>query len=67
MELICTSCFINPVAAHRNAAHDPAEILVCNLGAASVPQGMPAHEDLRCSHCGSTVHLSHHHTAWYDV
>lgn len=67
MELICTSCFTNPVAAHRNAAHDATEMRVCSLGAVALPQGVSGQYALRCSYCGSTVHLDHHHMAWYDI
>jgi len=67
MELICTGCFTNPVAAHRNAGHDFAEMLVCNLGAVALPQGVSAHEALHCNYCGRTVHLDHRHVAWYDT
>lgn len=97
MELICTGCFTNPVAAHRSAEHDSAEMLVCNLGAVAFPnftvemetgtgktyvylrtihelaktygspQGISAHDALRCNYCGNTVHLDHHHMAWYDT
>jgi len=66
MELICTGCFTNPVAARDNAAHDATEMLVCSLGAVHMPLGDFEHEALRCSYCGSTVHLDHHHVAWYD-
>ena len=67
MELICTGCFTNPVASHRNAGHDTAEMLVCSLGPVALPQAKSAHDALRCRYCGSTVHLDHHHTAWYDT
>ena len=67
MELICTGCFTNPVAAHRNAGRDSAEMLVCNLGAVALPQGISAYDALRCNYCGSTVHLDHHHITWYDT
>jgi len=66
MELICTGCFTNPVAAHHAAAHDDSEMLVCSLGAIPLPQGYSEREALRCSYCGSAVHLDHHHVAWYD-
>ena len=67
MELICAACFINPVAAHGNAEHHAGEMMVCSLGAAAFPKGSSAHEALRCSYCGSAVHLDHHHAAWYDT
>ena len=67
MELICTGCFINPVAAHRGVPHDSTEMVVCDLGAAVLPQGISADETLRCSYCGSAVHLDHHHRAWYGT
>lgn len=66
MELICNGCFTGPIAAHRNAGHDAAEMLVCNPGAIALPQGIFARDVLRCSYCGSKVHLDHHHAAWYD-
>jgi len=31
------------------------------------PQGISAHDALRCNYCGNTVHLDHHHMAWYDT
>ena len=66
MELICTGCFTNPVAAARNAGHDAAELLVCSPGALALPLGISGQDALRCSYCGSTVHLDHHHVTWYD-
>lgn len=66
MELICTGCFTNPVAAHRNDDHDAAEMVVCNLGSVDLPPGISAHDSLRCNYCGCAVHLDHHHVAWYD-
>ncbi len=66
MELICTGCFTNPVATQRTAEHDTAEMRVCNLGAVALPEGIAAYDPLRCNYCGSTVHLDHHHVAWYD-
>ncbi len=66
MELICTGCFVNPVVAHRNAAHDTAEMVVCSLGAVALPGDISDRDALRCSYCGSAVHLDHHHSAWYD-
>jgi hypothetical protein len=67
MELICTACFTHPIAAHHSVAHDSAEMLVCNLGAADMPEGNSGHDALRCNYCGSKVHLDHHHMAWYDT
>jgi len=67
MELICTGCFTNPVAANRGTAHVAREILVCTLGAAALPWSAPAQAVLRCSYCGTTVHLDHHHAVWYDT
>lgn len=66
MELICAGCFTNPVAAHRNAEHDDTEMLVCSLGAIDLPRNVSHRQTLRCSYCGSAVHLDHHHVAWYD-
>ncbi len=60
MELICTGCFTNPVAAHRSAGHDSAEMLVCSLGAFALHQGISDQDALRCNYCGSTVHLDYH-------
>jgi hypothetical protein len=67
MELICTGCFTRPVAVHRDAEHDFVDMLVCNLGAADLPHGVSVHEALRCSYCGSPVHLDHRHMAWYEA
>ncbi len=67
MELICTGCFTKPVAPHPDAGHDASEMLVCSLGAIDLPQRSSPHEALRCSYCGSAVHLDHHHMAWYDA
>ena len=67
MELICAGCFTNPDAAQRTAPPDAAEMLVCDLGPVTLPGGVAAYETLRCSYCGSTVHLDHHHIAWYDA
>lgn len=66
MELICAGCFVNADTAQRSAGHDAAELLVCGLGAVALTEGIPAREALRCSYCGGTVHLDHHHTSWYD-
>jgi len=67
MELICTGCFTNPVAAHRSVPHDSTEMLVCDTGAAVLPLDLSADETLRCNYCGSPVHLDHHHRAWYGT
>ena len=67
MELICTGCFTNPVASHRNAEHDAAEMLVCSPGAVALSQSNSGHEALHCAYCGGTVHLDHHHVSWYDT
>lgn len=66
MELICTDCFTHPRASNRNPGLSPGEMLVCSLGAPAWPSGAAAYVALRCSYCGSAVHLDHHHAAWYD-
>lgn len=67
MELICTGCFVNPVAAHRSVEHDCAELMVCDLGAIALSPDLGAHAVLRCDYCGSAVHLDHRHLAWNDT
>ena len=67
MELICTGCFTNPVAAHRHTGHDAAEMLVCNLGPIALTEDRSGHDALRCNYCGSMVHLDHRNMAWYDT
>ena len=66
MELICTGCFTHPGTTHRNTGRDAVEMRVCSLGAVDLPKGDSVYDVLRCSYCGSTVHLDHHHVAWYD-
>jgi hypothetical protein len=66
MELICTDCFTHPLGADSEPARVPNEMLVCSLGAPALSRSTPAYEALRCSYCGSAVHLDHHHSAWYD-
>ena len=67
MELICTNCFTHPLAAHREGSLVAVELLVCDLGAIALPEGRSKQAALRCSYCGSTVHLDRHHVAWYDA
>ena len=66
MHLICTGCFTDPHAVLRNPGEDDApEMLVCSPGAIALAGCGGAAAELRCDYCGKTVHLDHHHLAWY--
>lgn len=67
MDLICSGCFTNPIAAARRRESGPSDTVVCSLGRITMPLGFAVPEPLRCDRCGSPMHLDRHHSTWYGI